>query len=78
MKFTGIVIEENRSTLLDVNMEETSLTIGQDVVIVGEKPLLDLGLGVVITCVILVVWLGMIAFDKTSSKTEHESADSAN
>jgi outer membrane receptor protein involved in Fe transport len=41
MKFTGIVIEPNRTTRLDIKMEETSLTIGQDVVIVGEKPMLD-------------------------------------
>jgi len=41
MKFTGIVIEANRTTNLDVELEETSLTIEQDVVVVGEKPLMD-------------------------------------
>lgn len=41
MKFTGIVIEANRTTNLDVELEETSLTIEQDVIVVGEKPLMD-------------------------------------
>lgn len=41
MKFTGIVIKANSTTELNVDLEETSLTIGQDVVVVGEKPLLD-------------------------------------
>jgi len=41
MKFTGIVIKSNSTTVLNVGLEETSLTIGQDVIIVGEKPMLD-------------------------------------
>ncbi|MCF6268146.1 MAG: TonB-dependent receptor [Melioribacteraceae bacterium] len=41
MKFTGIEIIANRTTQLNVDMEETSLTIGQDVVIIGDKPMLD-------------------------------------
>ena len=41
MKYTGIVIKANSSTVLNVELEETSLTIGQDVVIIGDKPLLD-------------------------------------
>jgi outer membrane receptor protein involved in Fe transport len=41
MKFTGIVVKAGSTTNLNVELEETSLTIGQDVVIVGEKPLLD-------------------------------------
>jgi len=41
MKFTGIIVKENSTTNLDVELEETSLTIGQDVIVVGEKPLID-------------------------------------
>ena len=41
MKFTGIVVKGNSTTNLDVKLEETSLTIGQDVIVVGEKPLID-------------------------------------
>ncbi|MCK5457437.1 MAG: carboxypeptidase-like regulatory domain-containing protein, partial [Melioribacteraceae bacterium] len=41
MKFTGIVVKANSTTNLDVELEETSLTIEQDVIVVGEKPLLD-------------------------------------
>ena len=41
MKFTGIVIKANSTTELNVDLEETSLTIDQDVIVVGEKPLLD-------------------------------------
>ncbi len=40
-KFTGIIIEENKTLELDVDLEETVLTMGQDVVVVGEKPLVD-------------------------------------
>lgn len=39
--FTGIEVQENKSTLLDINMEETVLTMEQDVIVVGEKPLLN-------------------------------------
>lgn len=41
MQFTGIKIEANRTLKLDVDMTETSLTMEQDVVVVGEKPLID-------------------------------------
>lgn len=41
MQFTGINIEGNRTLNLDVVMEETSLTMEQDVVVVGDKPLID-------------------------------------
>ena len=40
-KFTGIIIEENKTLELDVDLEETVLTMAQDVVVVGEKPLVD-------------------------------------
>lgn len=39
--FTGIEVQNNKSTLLNVNMEETVLTMDQDVIVVGEKPLVD-------------------------------------
>ncbi|GJQ62636.1 MAG: hypothetical protein SCALA702_16890 [Melioribacteraceae bacterium] len=41
MQFTGIVIQANKTTSLDVVLEETVLTMEQDVVIVGDKPLID-------------------------------------
>jgi outer membrane receptor protein involved in Fe transport len=41
VQFTGTKIEANKTKHLDVKLEETVLTLGQDVVIVGAKPLLD-------------------------------------
>ncbi len=41
MKFTNIKVTANRSTLLDVTLEETVLTMEQDVVVIGDKPLVD-------------------------------------
>lgn len=41
VEYTDIKIEVNKTKLLDVNLEETVLTLEQDVVIIGEKPLMD-------------------------------------
>jgi len=41
MLYTGIEVIANRSTQLDIVMEETVLTMEQDVIVVGEKPLVD-------------------------------------
>lgn len=41
VQFTGVQIVANQSKKIDVLLEETVLTLGQDVVVVGEKPLLD-------------------------------------
>ncbi len=41
IQYTGITISSNKTTQLDVNMEETVLTMEQDVVVVGDKPLVD-------------------------------------
>ena len=41
VQFTGIQILPNQTKKIDVQLEETVLTLGQDVVVVGEKPLLD-------------------------------------
>lgn len=41
MQFTGIKIESGKTTTLNIKLEETVLTLGQDVVVVGEKPLMD-------------------------------------
>jgi outer membrane receptor protein involved in Fe transport len=38
---TGTLIETGRTKNLDIRLEETVLTLEQDVVIIGEKPLLD-------------------------------------
>lgn len=40
-EFTGIKIESNKTKQLDVKLEETVLTLEQDVVVIGDKPLLD-------------------------------------
>ncbi|OGU76676.1 MAG: hypothetical protein A2V93_01470 [Ignavibacteria bacterium RBG_16_34_14] len=41
VQFTGLKIEPNRTKQLDINLEESVLTLGQDIVVIGEKPLLD-------------------------------------
>ncbi len=41
VQYTGIQIEADRTKELDVKLEETVLTLDQDVVVIGEKPLLD-------------------------------------
>jgi len=41
VQYTGIQIENNKTIELDVKLEETVLTLDQDVVVIGEKPLMD-------------------------------------
>jgi outer membrane receptor protein involved in Fe transport len=41
VEYTDIEIEPNKTKQLDVKLEETVLTLDQDVVIIGEKPLMD-------------------------------------
>ncbi len=41
MEYTGYKIEAGKTTELNVTMNQTSLTLDQDVVVVGSKPLLD-------------------------------------
>ncbi len=41
VQYTGFKILPNKTVHLDVKLEETVLTLGQDVVVVGDKPLLD-------------------------------------
>ncbi len=41
MEYTGIKIVAGKTLRLDVKMQETVLTLGQDVVVVGDKPLVD-------------------------------------
>jgi outer membrane receptor protein involved in Fe transport len=41
IQFTGIKIEANKTKELDVKLEESVLTLSQDIVIIGDKPLLD-------------------------------------
>jgi len=40
-QYTGIQIEFNKIIELEVKLEETILTLDQDVVVIGEKPLMD-------------------------------------
>ena len=41
MVFTGIEVLPNKTTQLNINMEETVLTMEQDIIVVGDKPLVD-------------------------------------
>ncbi len=41
VEYTGIAIEPNKTIELDIKLEETVLTLGQDVVVIGDKPLMD-------------------------------------
>ena len=41
MQFTGIKIQADKTTKLDVDMSETALTMEQDIIIVGDKPLVE-------------------------------------
>jgi outer membrane receptor protein involved in Fe transport len=40
-QYTGVEIEANKTKELNVDLEETVLTLDQDVVVIGDKPLLD-------------------------------------
>jgi len=40
-QYTGVKILPNKTTTLEVKLEETILTMEQDVVVIGDKPLLD-------------------------------------
>jgi len=41
VEYTGIEIEPNKTKQIDVNLEETVLTLNQEVVVIGDKPLMD-------------------------------------
>jgi len=41
VQFTGFQIIAGQNKKIDVELEETVLTLGQDVIVVGEKPLMD-------------------------------------
>jgi outer membrane receptor protein involved in Fe transport len=41
MQFTGTKIEAGKTKQLDIKLEESVLTLSQDVIVIGEKPLLD-------------------------------------
>ena len=41
VQFTGLEIEANKTKQLDVKLEESVLTLGQDVIVIGDKPLMD-------------------------------------
>lgn len=42
VEFTGFKVRAGETSLLDVKMEETVLSLGQEVVIVGQKPMFDI------------------------------------
>jgi outer membrane receptor protein involved in Fe transport len=42
MQFTGVKIASGETNNLNIKMEETVLTVGQEVVIIGEKPLFNI------------------------------------
>ena len=41
VQYTGIKIEAGKTKQMDIKLEESALTINQDIVIIGEKPLMD-------------------------------------
>ena len=41
VEYTGIEIEPNKTKTIDVKLKETVLTLGQEVVVIGDKPLMD-------------------------------------
>lgn len=41
MQYTDIKVEANKTTKLDIEMQESALTLDQDVVVIGKKPLID-------------------------------------
>ncbi len=42
IQYSAVKINANQTTVLDIVMEETSLSLGQEVVVIGEKPLFDI------------------------------------
>lgn len=42
VQYTGIKVTEGKPTVLDVLLEETVLTLDQDIVVVGDKPLINI------------------------------------
>ena len=41
MQYTGTEVFANRTIQLDMKLEESALTLDQDVIVVGDKPLVD-------------------------------------
>jgi outer membrane receptor protein involved in Fe transport len=41
VEYTGIEIEPNKTKTIDVKLKETVLTLNQEVVVIGDKPLMD-------------------------------------
>ncbi len=41
VQYTGTKIEAGRTKQVDVQLEESALTLNQDIIVIGEKPLLD-------------------------------------
>jgi outer membrane receptor protein involved in Fe transport len=41
VQYAGFEIESGKTKSLEIKLEETVLTLGQDVVVIGEKPLMD-------------------------------------
>ncbi|HTX18910.1 MAG TPA: TonB-dependent receptor [Bacteroidota bacterium] len=42
VEYTGVKVETGKPTTLSVKLEESALTLGKEVVIIGEKPLFDI------------------------------------
>ena len=41
VEHTGVVVKDGEATTIDTKLEESALSLGQEVVIVGEKPMMD-------------------------------------
>jgi len=42
VQFTGVKVDVGQETFLNVDMEETALSLGQEIVVVGDRPLFDI------------------------------------
>lgn len=41
VKKTGVAVEDNKNTVIDIALEESSVTLDQDVVVIGNRPLVE-------------------------------------
>lgn len=41
VEHTGVVVTEGQGTTVDTKLQESALTLGQEIVVVGEKPMMD-------------------------------------
>jgi hypothetical protein len=42
VEYTGVKVKRDEVTKLDINLNTTSFTVGEEILVVGERPLLDI------------------------------------